>query len=113
MSLNACWSMADRRLGREERQALRTFSARKSRLPAPIHELLRHAFHEQCTNASHLLVETDCVFTAPRTFPFLGVMFRHTLRVNREMSLISRGSSGSASSFPHHLWAGPAPPFNA
>ena len=29
------------------------------------------------------------------------------------LSLINSSSSGSASSFPHHLWAGPAPPFNA
>ena len=33
-----------------------------------------------CTNASFLLVETVCIFTAQLTFPLLGVMFRHTLR---------------------------------
>ena len=41
----------------------------------------------QCTNATYLLVGTDCVLTAPLTFPLLGVMFRHTLRVSREISL--------------------------
>ena len=39
-----------------------------------------------CTNATCLL-ETDCVFTAPLTFPLLGAMFRRTLRVSREISL--------------------------
>ena len=53
----------------------------------PIHEqLLRHLF-TQCTNAACLFVGTSGVFAAPPTFPFIGVKFRHTLRVSRGFSL--------------------------
>ena len=41
----------------------------------------------QSSNAAYLLVETDCGFPTPLTFPLMGVQFRHTLRVSREIAL--------------------------
>ena len=85
MSLNACWSRPIAVLDPKERQAFRTFSTVNPDCQ-PIHGLLQ-MFFTQCTNAVYLLVETDCVFATPLTFPCMGVTFRHTLRVSREISL--------------------------
>ena len=75
MSLNACWSRPIAVLDGKKREALRTFSDRKSRFTSFFDML-----HTQSTDAAHLLVETDSVFAAPLTFPFVGETFRHTLR---------------------------------
>ena len=86
MSLNACWSRPIAVLDGNERQALRTFSARKPRLPAHSRASLT-SFSRTARMLLTPFVETDCVFAAPLTFPFMGVKFRHTLRVSREISL--------------------------
>ena len=87
MSVNACWSRPIAVLDGNERQAVRTFSARKSRLPA------HSRGSPKCIsrNARMLLIsllKTYCVFAAPLTFPLMGVKFRQTLRVRREFSLL-------------------------
>ena len=45
-------------------------------------------FVSKITNTANFLVETDCVFIAPLTFPFFGKVPSHTLRVGREVALI-------------------------
>ena len=40
------------------------------------------------TNTASFFVKTDCVLIEPLTFPFLGIVLSHTLRVGREVALV-------------------------
>ena len=77
---------ADRRLGRERETSFADIFSPQSKVACPYTSFFDVHF-AKCTNATYLLVETDCVFTAPRTFPFLSVMFCHTLPISRDISL--------------------------
>ena len=70
MSWKECWSSPIAALDGKEKHALRIFTVIKwSPLP--------HSF----------LVKRASIITAQFTFPFLGVVFRHTLRICRENPL--------------------------
>ena len=108
MSVKTCWSRPIVVVDGKERQALRISSARKP-------WLLAHT-RASATCFSHKTRFLFMSLTIPMSSSSLSVQFRYTLRVCREVSLTvfdDERDSVSASSFPHHLWAGPAPPFNA
>ena len=99
----------------KERQALRISTARKPRLLAHTRASATCFSRNERLLSISLLKPMASSFL-PLTFPFLSVQFRNTLRSAVKspcLSLMTSGSSGSASSFPHTLWAGPAPPFIA
>ena len=80
----------------------------------PTHELLRRVFHAThvyclflCRNRWRLRSSTHVTILE-------RIVLQHIAGLKFPcLSLMTSGSSGSASSFPHHLWAGPALPFNA
>ena len=49
---------------------------------------LNDVFDSKITNTASLFVKTNCVLIAPLTFPFLGIVLSHTLRVGREVALV-------------------------
>ena len=87
----------DRRLGRERETSFANIFGPQIQIAMLL---------TQSSNAACFSVETDCVFAASTHVSIQAVNFPW-------LSLINNSSSASASSFPHHLWAGPAPPFNA
>ena len=49
---------------------------------------LSDVFDSKITNTAGFFVKADCVLIAPLTFPFLGIVLSHTLRVGREVALV-------------------------
>ena len=116
MSVKACWSRPIAVLDGKERQALRISTARKTRLLAHTHAPLRHVFHAMLVYCPLLsLKPTASSFPHSRFHSWAYSSATHCGSAVKFpcLSLMTSGSSGSASSFPHHPWAGPAPLFNA
>ena len=77
----------DRCFGWERETSFADTCCTQIQIPCPLMSL-SDVLDSKITNTASFFVKTTFVHIAPLTFPFLGIVLSHTLRVGREMTLV-------------------------